>query len=89
MRKLILIAAAAFMSTTPCYANLSLASADTSPIATEQPKPRAAEARPVKPERSARISRHRQRHWAEAPFSYPPFGGYRSFGGYHSFGGGC
>jgi hypothetical protein len=40
MRKLILIAVIATMSTTSCYANLSLASNDPSPVATEpQPSP--------------------------------------------------
>jgi len=72
MRKLILVAAIAFMIATPCYANLSLASADNSANAAEQPAP-------VKPERSARISRHRHHHWAETPF--------RSY--YHYFSGGC
>jgi hypothetical protein len=77
MRKLMLIAAIALMTATPCYANLSLASADTSPAATERAKTPAktpiktpaAEARRARPERSARISRHRQHYWAQAPFS--------------------
>jgi hypothetical protein len=38
MRKLILIAALATMSTTSCYANLSLASNQPAPAAIEQPK---------------------------------------------------
>jgi hypothetical protein len=78
MRKLMLIAVIALMTASPCYANLSLASADTSP-ATEQPKTTAAtptktpvaEARHARPERSARTSRHPQyHHWAESRFSY-------------------
>jgi hypothetical protein len=78
MRKLMLIAGIALMTATPCYANLSLASADTSPVAAAQPKTAAAtptkapvaETRHARPERSARISRHPQYHWAESRFSY-------------------
>ncbi len=38
MRKLILVAAIAMMSTTSCYANLSVASNDPNPAPVEQPK---------------------------------------------------
>jgi hypothetical protein len=42
MRKLILVAAIALMSTTPCYANLSLASNDApSPVTAESTRPTA------------------------------------------------
>jgi hypothetical protein len=86
MRKLMLIAAIALMTATPCYANLSLASAETSPAATEQPKTTAAiptktpvaETRHARPERSARTSKHPQYHWADSRFSY-----------YRYFRGGC
>jgi hypothetical protein len=71
MRKLILIAAIALMSTTSCYANLSLASADGSLPATEQPKARAADVRPARVARHAE-TRHRRTHvWAEARYFYP------------------
>jgi hypothetical protein len=77
MRKLMLIAGIALMTATPCYANLSLASADTSSVPTEQArtatrtptKAPPAEARHARPERSARVSRHRQHYWAQARFS--------------------
>jgi hypothetical protein len=82
MRKLILIAAIAFVTATPCYANLSLASADTSPTATEQSKT-TAEAPPVTNAGSpARISRRGQHHWAASRLSLHHFG-------YRYFGGGC
>jgi hypothetical protein len=42
MRKLILIAAIATMSTTPCFANLSLASSEPSQAASAQPQSPAA-----------------------------------------------
>jgi hypothetical protein len=81
MRKLMLIAGIALMTATPCYANLSVATADTSPVTTgrtEAPakstektptKARPAEARRAKPERTARVSRHRQPYWAQARFT--------------------
>jgi hypothetical protein len=59
MRKMILIAAIALMSTSSCYANLSLA--DASQPITEQPKAHAAEARVADDGRAA-ISRPRRRH---------------------------
>jgi len=59
MRKLILIALIATMSKSPCYANLSLASADPTPAATEQPKPHA-------PGRSTCDSREVSGHYAPA-----------------------
>ena len=74
-------AAGALMTATPCYANLSVATADTSPVTTgrtEAPakstektptKARPAEARRAKPERTARVSRHRQPYWAQARFT--------------------
>ncbi len=71
MRKLILIATMALMSTSSCYANLSLASSDNPPTAIEQPKPRPAEVRPVAVGRSAETARHRRTHiWAEARSFY-------------------
>jgi hypothetical protein len=83
MRKLFLIAAVAFATATPCYANLSLASVETSPAATEQPKASGTNARTVRGERSVRFSRHRQHRWTVMPFS-------RYFGyGFHDFRGGC
>jgi hypothetical protein len=83
MRKLFLIAAVAFATASPCYANLSLASAETSPAATEQPKAPGTHARTVRAERSVRYSRHRQHRWVATPFSR-----YLGFG-FHYFRGGC
>jgi len=79
MRKLILITAIAFVTATPCYANLSLASADTSPTATEQSKT-TAETPPVTNAGSPARSRRRQHHWAASRLS-PYHFGYRYFGG--------
>jgi hypothetical protein len=59
MRKVILIAAIALMSTSSCYANLSLA--DASQKSTEQAH--AAEARPVADDRHAAIARPRRKHF--------------------------
>jgi hypothetical protein len=81
MRKLMLIAAIVLTAATPCYANLSVATADTSPVTTERTeaparttakaptKAPAAEARRARPERTARVSRHREHYWAQARFS--------------------
>jgi hypothetical protein len=77
MRKLMLIAGIALMTATPCYANLSLASADTSSVPTERArtatrtptKAPATEARHARPERTARVSRHRQHYWTQARFT--------------------
>ncbi len=67
MRKMILIAAFALLSTSSCYANLSLA--DASQPITEQPKARSPEAHSVADERRAAISRPRRRHvFVEARF---------------------
>jgi hypothetical protein len=63
MRKLILTAAIALLSTSSCYANLSLAPFDRSHPAIEQPKTLSADVRPVEVERSAETSRHRRKHW--------------------------
>jgi hypothetical protein len=82
MRTLFLIAAVAIATATPCYANLSLASVETSSAATEQPKAPSTNARTAG--RSVRHSRHRQNRWAATPFSRY-LGGY----GFHNFRGGC
>ena len=60
VRKMILIAAFALLSTSTCYANLSLA--DASQPTNEQPKARSPEEHPVAHERRATISRPRRRH---------------------------
>jgi len=87
MRKLILIAAIALITATPCHANLSLATAETPPAATEQPQA-TAEARPVAAGRSPmRISRRRHSHWNASRLSYHYFG-YHNFS-YRYFRGGC
>ena len=61
------------------YANLTLASADTSPTATEQSKT-TAETPPVTNAGSPARSRRRQHHWAASRLS-PYHFGYRYFGG--------
>lgn len=82
MRKLILIAAIALITATPCHANLSLATAEIPPAATEQPQT-TAEARPVAAGRSPmRISRRKHSHWNASHFSYHYFS-------YRYFRGGC
>jgi hypothetical protein len=52
MRKLILIAAIALMSTSSCYANLSLGPSGTSQPAIKQPKMQSTDARPAPVESS-------------------------------------
>jgi hypothetical protein len=76
MRKLILIAVLATMSTTSCYANLSLASNEPSPAATEQkgspalsePQPsKTPEAKPATVAKATNLAKHHRRHvsgWA-------------------------
>jgi hypothetical protein len=87
MRKLMLISAIAFMASTPCYANLSLANADTAPNATGQPKT-TADARPVTTAGSAeRISRRRQHHRTASRFTNHYYGFFDRSYGYS--GGGC
>jgi hypothetical protein len=76
MRKLILITVIAIMSSSPCYANLTLASADPSQAATEQPKPMASEARPaaIAKSRSKSPSNTRpRRHVSRGAFSIRSF----------------
>jgi hypothetical protein len=63
MRKLILVAAIAMMSTTSCYANLSLASNEPAAAAAEQPKAPPSEAtKDATPTKSSTITRSRKRH---------------------------
>ena len=62
MRKLILVAVIAMMSTSSCYANLSLASNDTPQAATEQPKPQKAETRPGAAVKLHSASKPRRQH---------------------------
>jgi hypothetical protein len=63
MRKLILVAAIAMMSTTSCYANLSLASNEPAPTTAEQPNAAPSEAiKGSAPARSSTIARSRKRH---------------------------
>jgi len=79
MRKLILITVIAIMSTSPCYANLSLASNDPSPAATEQPKPTAPETRPeavAKSPSNARPRRHVSRLASPIRSFYVPVRGF-------------
>jgi hypothetical protein len=83
MRKLLLIAAVAFATATPCYANLSLASAENPPTAAEQTKAPDSNARTVRGERSVRYSRHRHHRWAATPF--PRYLGF----GFRYFRSGC
>jgi hypothetical protein len=74
MRKLILIAAITLMSTSSCYANLSLGSSGSSQPAIKQSKTQSTEALPAPIERSPENrsadnenTRHRERHlWAKA-----------------------
>jgi len=79
MRKLILIAMIATMSSSACYANLSLASNDAPQEAIAQPSAQALDARAeVKAEikgeaavtsvRSANVSRPKPRHHSERTF---------------------
>jgi hypothetical protein len=67
MRKLILIAVLATMSTTSCYANLSLASNEPSPAATEQKaspalsepqSSKSAEAKPATVAKAPTVAKH-------------------------------
>ena len=60
MRKLILIAVIATMSTTSCYANLSLASNEPAPAASAQPKQ--AETAPKAVVKSSTAAKPRRRH---------------------------
>ena len=65
MRKLILIAVIATMSSSACYANLSLASNEPLPETTAQPSTQALEARaevPVTTAKSPAASRPKPRH---------------------------
>lgn len=90
MRKLIFIAAIAFASATPCYANLSLASSEPSSTVVEQPRTAGKNDHPVRAERSDRSARRRHHHWAIAPFSRYFGGGFgRGFGFNYYRGGGC
>jgi hypothetical protein len=72
MRKLILIAVIVTMSTSTCYANLSLASNDPIPAATDQPKSHAPEARSATVAKSPSIPRPR-RHSSGNAFSFRGF----------------
>jgi hypothetical protein len=58
MRKLILVTAIAIMSTTSCYANLSVASNDPNPTPVEQPKAEApaAASKPETPTKATPIA---------------------------------
>ena len=65
MRKLILIAVIATMSSSACYANLSLASNEPLPETIAQPSAQALEARaevPVTTAKSPAVSRPKPRH---------------------------
>jgi hypothetical protein len=62
MRKLILIVAVATMSSSSCYANLSLASSDTMAAMAEQPKAQAAESRPAPVVKSHTAAKARKTH---------------------------
>lgn len=71
MRKLIMIAAIALMSTSSCYANLSLA--DASQPTTVQTVAHKSEPKPVAEEKSAPAARPHRRHaFSEARLSYLP-----------------
>ena len=74
MRKLILIAAIALITATPCHANLSLATAETPPAATEQPQT-TAEARPVAAGTQPYASRLSYHYFGYHNFSYRYFRG--------------
>ena len=65
MRKLILVAAIAMMSTTSCYANLSVASNDPNPTPVEQPKAEAPAA--PKPDTSTKTSITAKPHRSHSP----------------------
>ena len=84
MRKLILIAAIAMMSTTSCYANLSVASNDPNPAPLEQPKAQAPAAA-AKPDTSARPLITAKRHRLHAP-SVAAFPAYRIRSFSHGYG---
>ena len=60
MRKLFLITVIAIMSTSPCHANLSLASNDPSPAAIELPKLTTPEAGPAAVAKSPGVARPRR-----------------------------
>jgi len=78
MRKLILIAIIATMSSSACYANLSLASNEPLPETSAQPSAQALEARaevPVTTAKSPAVSRPKPRH-----LSSPASGVRRSYG---------
>ena len=62
MRKLILIAVIATMSSSSCYANLSLASNDTTAAITEKPRALAVESRPTPVVKSSLVAKPRKRH---------------------------
>ncbi len=57
MRKLILIAVIAMMSSTSCYANLSLASNDLNPPAVAQPSDQAPAAGPVTAAKTSTVAK--------------------------------
>ena len=65
MRKLILIATIAMMSTTSCYANLSVASNEPAHTVTEQPKAQAPAA--AKPANVSKISSAAKPHTRHTP----------------------
>ncbi len=70
MRKLILIALA-LMTTTPCYAHLTLAAADVSPTLIEETKTTpSAVAQPMALAKSVRILRPRQHHQTKPVLRY-------------------
>jgi hypothetical protein len=95
MRKLILIAAIATMSSSACYANLSLASNESPQESVEQPSLQAIEAKadvkagvkaeaPVRTAKSPNVSKPKPRHQSGRAFvlrrSYEPYGSYGSYG---------
>src|SRR5262249_53022422 len=83
MRKLILIAVIATMSSTSCYANLSLASNDPAQAASAQPKPQpeaAPKAAPKAVVKSSTAAKPRTRH---SFGNVAPVGGYAPIGGYY------
>ena len=70
MRKLILIALA-LMTTTPCYAHLTLAAADISSTTIEEPKTTpSAVAQPMVLAKSVRVSRQRPPHQTKPVLRY-------------------
>ena len=62
MHKFILIAAIATMSSTSCYANLSLASDESTHLAAEQPRAKAVESRQAPIVQPSAAAKPRKRH---------------------------